>query len=358
MKNNLLNFDFPAELETIKPKELSLLASLIRDFLLDNISKTGGHLASNLGIVELSIAIHKVFNSPEDKIIWDVGHQCYVHKILTGRANEFNHLRQYGGISGFPKRSESPHDVFNSGHSSNSISAAMGFAEARDLTGGANSVIAVIGDGALTGGQAFEGLNNAGNRSTKIIVILNDNEMSISKNIGGISHHLSHLRTSVKYVELKTQIKKTLKNIPGIGPGIYSGIEGIRDLIKFLTLQSGALFESLGFKYFGPVDGHNISDLMEVLTVSKLIEQPVFIHVITKKGKGYRNAEKNPDRFHGIGPFDPSLGKQHVDESELSSAECFGKKMVVMAEMDKRVTAITAAMADGTGLKPFAAAWP
>jgi 1-deoxy-D-xylulose-5-phosphate synthase len=357
MKNNLADYDFPAELNTLTLKELELLAALIRDFLIENVSKTGGHLASNLGVVELSIALHKVFSSPDDKIIWDVGHQCYVHKILTGRLSGFESLRRMGGMSGFPKREESPHDHFDTGHSSNAVSAAMGFAAARDIRADRNEVVAVVGDGALTGGQAFEGLNNVGAKNTKLIVVLNDNEMSISKNIGSISQHISRLRTSAKYVEFKKRLKKALNDIPGIGGGLYSGMEHIRDVVKYMTFHTGAIFESLGFKYFGPVDGHNVGDLTEALSIAKLIDQPVFIHVLTVKGKGYKNAEMNPDRFHGIGPFEPTTGATLTKDDGIGAVP-LGKLLLRMAAEDERLVAVTAAMTDGTGLKDFAAAMP
>ncbi|MDR1135519.1 MAG: 1-deoxy-D-xylulose-5-phosphate synthase [Clostridiales Family XIII bacterium] len=352
MKKNLYEYDFPAELKSMSLKEMELLSTLIRDFLIENISKTGGHLASNLGVVELTVALHKVFDTPNDKIIWDVGHQCYVHKLLTGRAARFDTLRKLGGLSGFPKREESPHDFFNSGHSSNSVSAAIGFAAARDLAGESGEVIAVIGDGALTGGEAFEGLNNAGNLKTKLIVILNDNEMSISKNTGGMSQHLSRLRTSRAYIEFKKSLKNALKHIPWLGDGLYNGMERVRDLIKFMTMHSGTVFEEWGFKYFGPVDGHDIDELMEIMSIAKLLEQPVLIHVVTVKGKGYRNAESNPSKFHGIGPFDTTTGIP-LDKGGKTMSAVLGRKLSNLADEDDRILAVTAAMTDGTGLRNF-----
>ena len=283
--------------------ELDLLSYEIREFLLGSVSKTGGHLASNLGVVELTIALHKVFDSPRDKLIWDVGHQSYVHKLFTGRMPGFATLRQLGGLSGFPRRDESVHDCFNMGHSSTSLSLAAGFAAARDLKKENHHVVAVIGDGALTGGLAYEALNNLGASNSKVIIVLNDNEMSISENTGGISLHLSRLRMSRGYLRFKKQVKSKLTSLPGVGKGLYSGIEHIRDSVKY-ALVDGAFFEELGLKYFGPVDGHSISDLTEILTLAKNIDRPVVIHAVTKKGKGYKNAENSPEKFHGVGPFD------------------------------------------------------
>lgn len=357
MKKTILDYEFPESLKTMSERDLELLTYEIRDFLIEKVSKTGGHLASNLGVVELTIALHKVFDSPKDKMVWDVGHQSYVHKILTGRAASFDGLRRLNGISGFPKREESVHDMFDTGHSSNSISAAMGYAAARDLDGDDYNVIAVIGDGALTGGMAFEALNNAGSSQSKMIVILNDNEMSIDKNIGGISQHLSKLRASQAYLDFKKQLKKALKGIPGVGEGLYSGFELIRDSVKY-AIVPGAIFEQLGFKYYGPVDGHNIHDLIEVLTFAKMLEGPVLIHAITKKGKGYRNAENNPGKFHGIGAFDPTTGNVLSESSNLSYSMIFGNKMVQLAGDNPKIVAASAAMIDATGLGKFAMKYP
>ncbi|MDR1571862.1 MAG: 1-deoxy-D-xylulose-5-phosphate synthase [Clostridiales Family XIII bacterium] len=358
MRKNLTEYDFPAELKSMDARELDLLSDQIRDFLLDKVSKSGGHLASNLGVVELSIALHRVFDSPRDKIIWDVGHQSYVHKLLTGRAGGFDGLRRLGGLSGFPRREESPHDAFSSGHSSNSISAAMGFAEARELTGESYGVVAVIGDGALTGGPAFEGLNNAGSRRTGLIVVLNDNEMSISRSTGGIALSLSRLRASPKYLEFKKALKK-LRDIPAIGEELYGGMESIRDTLKFAALHAaGAMFEDLGFKYYGPVDGHSIGDLTAILSAVRHMDRPTLVHVITKKGKGYRNAEVNPGRYHGIGPFLPNTGAPVSEPGARSGSRVFGEKLLEMAGNDRRIVAITAAMADGVGLSGFAKRYP
>ena len=357
MNKTLLDYKFPEELKKLSERELELLSYEIRDFLIEKVSKNGGHLASNLGVVELTIALHKVFDSPKDKLIWDVGHQSYVHKILTGRAANFDGLRQFNGLSGFPKRGESIHDMFDTGHSSNSISAAMGYAAARDLEGDDHSVVAIIGDGALTGGMAYEALNNAGSSHSKMIVILNDNEMSIGKNIGGISQHLAKLRASHTYLDFKKQLKKTLKGIPGVGEGLYNRIEHFRDTIKYAFVPGG-IFEQLGFKYFGPVDGHNIRDLVEILSFAKLMDEPVLIHAITKKGKGYRNAENNPGKFHGIGAFDPTTGNLADKSGKPSYSSVFGKKLLEMAEQDQRIVAVSAAMIEATGLGPFSRKFP
>ncbi len=357
MKKTILDYQFPEALKDMSDRELELLSYEIREFLLDKVSKCGGHLASNLGVVELTIALHRVFESPIDKIIWDVGHQSYVHKILTGRARSFDGLRCLDGMSGFPKREESVHDMFDTGHSSNSISAAMGYAAARDLAGEDYSVISVIGDGALTGGMAYEALNNAGSSQSKMIVILNDNEMSISKNIGGISQHLGKLRSSQAYIEFKKQLKKRLKGIPGVGEGLYTGFEHIRDSVKY-AIVPGAIFEQLGFKYFGPVDGHNIHDMIEILTFAKYMNEPVLIHTITKKGKGYRNAENNPGKFHGIGAFDPTTGNLLSESQNVSYSKIFGNKLVQLASCDEKIIAVSAAMVDATGLGKFAEKYP
>lgn len=357
MKKTILDYQFPEDLKMMSERDLELLTYEIRDFLIDKVSKKGGHLASNLGVVEVTTALHKVFDSPQDKMVWDVGHQSYVHKILTGRASCFDGLRCLNGISGFPKREESIHDMFDTGHSSNSISAAMGYAAARDLDGDDYSVIAIIGDGALTGGMAYEALNNAGASQSKMIVILNDNEMSISKNIGGISQHLSKLRASQTYLDFKKQLKKTLKGIPGVGEGLYNGFEHIRDTVKY-AIVPGAIFEQLGFKYFGPVDGHNIHDLIEVLSFAKLMEGPVLIHAITKKGKGYRNAEINPGKFHGISAFDPTTGNVLAESTNMSYSMIFGNKLVQLANDNPKIVAVSAAMTDATGLGKFAQKYP
>lgn len=357
MNQSLLRYNFPEDLKAMEEKKLDLLAVEIREFLIDTLSKTGGHVSSNLGVVELSIALHRVFNSPVDKIIWDVGHQSYVHKILTGRAAEFHGLRTFGGISGFPKREESPHDMFDTGHSSNSISAGMGFASARDLKGEDYSVISVIGDGALTGGMAYEGLNNAGSSNSKMIVILNDNNMSISPNTGGMAQHLGNLRASKAYLEFKKKLKKTLNNIPGVGKNIYGGLEHIRDTLKY-AIVPGAIFEELGFKYLGSIDGHNIKELTETLEMAKNFDEAVLIHAITKKGKGYKNAELYPSKFHGMGPFDKETGKSLSVSSGPTYSETFGEKMLKLGVCNPKVLGVCAAMQDGTGMDRFAKEFP
>jgi 1-deoxy-D-xylulose-5-phosphate synthase len=333
-------------------RNLELLTYEIRDFLISNVSATGGHLASNLGVVELTIALHRVFDVDIDRIVWDVGHQVYVHKILTGRAGEFSTLRQYGGISGFPKTGEDPSDVYNSGHSSSSISAAMGLAEARDIKGESHNVLAVIGDGALTGGLAYEGLNNAGNRQTRMIVILNDNEMSISENTGSVAQYLSKLRASQRYQSAKHAIKERMARIPRVGESMVHGAERMKNLMRH-ALVPGTLFEELGFKYYGPVDGHNLGDLIELFDEVKLLDDPVLIHTVTKKGKGYLNAEKHPGRFHGVAPFDPETGAPLVMKGKSWSAVA-GETMMALAERDERVVCISAAMTDAVGLSGFA----
>jgi len=357
MNKYLENHQFPQDLKAMDYDELELLTYEIRDFLVESVSKTGGHLASNLGAVELSIALHKVFDSPKDKLIWDVGHQTYVHKILTGRASGFSGLRQLDGMSGFPKSKESPHDIFDTGHSSTSISLGLGMAAARDLNGEDYNVVSVIGDGAMTGGVAFEALNNVSSLNSKMIVILNDNEMSISKNTGGFPKYLSKLRGSGKYVSIKSQIKKNVLKVPVIGEGVVAGMKHARDSIKYAMID-GIMFEELGFKYFGPIDGHDIQELCETLELAKNYHKPVFIHVMTKKGKGYSKAEERPDMFHGIGPFDMDTGLPLKKSSLPSYSKVFGNKLCEMAGKDERVTAVSAAMIDGTGLESFNKRFP
>ena len=357
MSKNLTEYNFPEDLKTMSPDELNLLSYSIRDFLIENISKTGGHLASNLGVVELTIALHRVFDSPEDKIIWDVGHQSYVHKILTGRAGDFGTLRKLDGLSGFPKRKESPHDIYDTGHSSTSISAAAGIAAGRDLKGDKYDVIAVIGDGSMTGGLAFEALNNLGMSKSRVIVILNDNGMSISRNIGGLSEHLGKLRTSEGYLNAKASIKKSIEKIPGIGASLRGSIAKAKDRVKYAIISGGVIFEELGFTYLGPADGHDIDDLIEVLEHAKHVNGPVLVHVITKKGKGYRQAEIYPDRFHGTGPFNTETGHE-LSPSRVTYSEVFGRKILELADRDEKITAISAAMCDATGLGGFAVKYP
>lgn len=347
----------PAALHTMSEKELDLLSCEIRDFLVEQVSRTGGHIASNLGVVELTLALHSVFESPRDRILWDVGHQSYVHKILTGRGDQFHSLRQNKGLSGFPKRQESIHDHYDTGHASNSISAALGMASARDLAKEDHAVIAVIGDGALTGGIAYEALNHAGHSGTRIIVILNDNGMSIGKNTGGMAQHLNRLRGSQTYLGFKKQLKRTLQGIPKVGPKLYEQAENIRDVMKYAFVP-GAIFEELGFHYFGPIDGHNIHDLREILKRTRQMDGPVLLHVITKKGKGYPTAERHPERFHGIGPFDPETGTPLESSLRPTYSGIFGNKLLELGKEHPEIVAVSAAMVDATGLNPFAKAFP
>lgn len=357
MPKKLADYNFPGDLKDMDISQLKSLAPEIRDFLIQNLSKTGGHLASNLGVVELTLAIHKTFDSPKDKIIWDVGHQSYVHKILTGRAGAFDTLRQKDGLSGFPKTAESIHDVFDTGHASNSLSVAAGLSCARDLAGNGSHVVAVIGDGALTGGLAYEALNNIGGAKSRVIVVLNDNGMSISKNIGGVSRHLNKIRVSGGYYKFKGRIRKLTKSIPVVGEGIYTGIQRIRDRIKYAVINGG-IFEQLGFTYLGPIDGHDLKQLTEGLELARHAKGPVVLHALTEKGKGYKSAEQNPDKFHGTGPFDPSTGCPLKSQSFPTYSEVFGEELEMIAEEDTRVVAITAAMTDGTGLSGFACRYP
>ena len=354
--NKILNYSFPDDLKSMDSERLEELAGEIREFLIDSVSLTGGHLASNLGAVELTIALHKVFDCYKDRIIWDVGHQSYVHKILTGRASEFNTLRQLDGLSGFPKQSESDADVFDTGHASNSISLAAGLAAARDLAGEDYSVISVIGDGALTGGLAFEGLNNLGVMKTKAIVIVNDNGMSISRNTGGIAAHLGNLRMSSRYEHAKDTVRSALNMIPVVGTGIAKGISDIKNSVKYALSSDSAVFESFGFKYIGPIDGHSIDVLVSTLESARQIDGPVLIHAVTTKGKGYSFAEEEPGKFHGIGRFDKHTGKAVQQEPGYSNA--FGRHLTELALKDSRICAVYAAMEEGTGLTLFKETFP
>ncbi len=348
----------PADLKNIPREELPELADEIRRFLIEAVSQTGGHLASNLGAVELSIALHYCFDSPADRLIWDVGHQAYTHKILTGRRDRFHTQRQYKGISGFPKRSESPHDAFGAGHSSTSISAGLGMAAAQDLKESGNRAIAVIGDGSLTGGMAYEALNQAGHLKKNLIVVLNDNEMSISKNVGAFSSFVSRKMTGSDFRKLKKEMQGLLESIPAIGKDILHFARRAENSLKgFLT--PGMLFEALGFDYIGPIPGHDLPQLLEVFENVRGIEGPVLVHVMTTKGKGYQPAEENPDVFHGIGPFDVATGKTTGGKPGAASyTGVFGATLVKLAEEDDKIIAITAAMPDGTGLTPFAKRFP
>ena len=346
----------PEDIKKLTTKEKIELAKEIRKYIIDVVSNTGGHLASNLGVVELTIALHSIFNVPEDKIIWDVGHQTYVHKIITGRKEQLKNIRKINGIAGFPKTKESESDCFNTGHSSTSISAALGMARARDLQGKNNNVIAVIGDGALTGGMALEALNDVGYSKTKMTVILNDNEMSISPNLGGLNKFLGKLRTKKLYTRTNALVKKHVSTIPIIGKQTVKIIQKIKRSIKQLVIQK-MFFEDIGFTYLGPVDGHKIEELESVLTISKQVKGPVLIHVLTTKGKGYEIAEKNPDKFHAISPFDIKTGKlKKIKNKDYSKV--FGDKLVELAKNNEKIVAVTASMKDGTGLTKFSQELP
>lgn len=354
MTNLLEQINSPKDLKKLTLEEKETLSQEIRDLIIDVTSKNGGHVASNLGVVELTIALHSIFDTPNDKIVWDVGHQCYVHKILTGRREEFQNIRKLGGISGFPKICESEYDNFNTGHSSTSISIATGMARARDILNENYEVVAVIGDASLTGGMALEALNDAGSSKTNVKVILNDNEMSISKNVGGIPLYLSKMRTKTGYTRSNRKIKAIVNKIPYIGKPIISFAHYTKQIIKRAVFRN-MYFEDIGFTYLGPVDGHDIKKLEDILERSKKINGPVLIHVVTKKGKGYKLAEENPDKFHGISAYDKETGE--VKKSKNYS-KVFGEKLVKMASEDKRIVAVTAAMRDGTGLKEFAEKFP
>ena len=352
----LENINSPEDLKKLSILEEQKLAEEIRKYILEIVSKNGGHLASNLGVVELTLALHKIFDFKKDKIIWDVGHQAYVHKILTGRREELKTLRKLNGIAGFPKTSESPYDFFNTGHSSTSISSALGIARARDLKDENYSVLAVIGDGALTGGMALEALNDVGYSKTKMTIILNDNEMSISHNIGGLNMFLSKLRTKKMYTRTNIIIKKRINKIPIIGKAIVKIVQKIKRSIKQLIIPK-MFFEDIGFTYLGPVDGHNLEELQSILTLSKQIDNPVLIHVLTKKGKGYEIAEKNPDKFHATGPFNIETGESQNKKGKDYS-KVFGDKLIKLARKNKKIVAITASMKDGTGLTEFSKEFP
>lgn len=346
----------PNDIKKIPEEQLTEVAAEIREFLVETMSKLGGHLASNLGVVELTIALHRVFDLPKDKIIWDVGHQSYTHKILTGRKDAFESLRQEGGLSGFPKRSESSCDVFDTGHSSTSISAGVGYVKARDLKKQDYSVISVIGDGALTGGMAYEALNNAAELKTNFIIVLNDNEMSISKNVGGISTYLSGIRTAASYTELKMGVTRALEKIPKIGPGMVDAVRKTKSSIKQIVIP-GMLFENMGITYLGPVDGHDIHQMVRVFQEAKRFEGPILVHVLTKKGQGYEPALRHPSRFHGAGPFEIETGLP-ISRSNPTYTDIFSTVMRKMGDREPDVVAVTAAMPTGVGLKRFSNMFP
>ena len=345
------------DIKKLSDEQLDGLADEIRRFLIEKISRTGGHLASNLGAVELTMALHLTLDFPEDKLIWDVGHQSYTHKLLTGRSGGFDTLRKYGGMSGFPKRKESDCDAFDTGHSSTSISAGLGLVEARELLGQDHTVVSVIGDGSMTGGMAYEALNNASRLKSNFVIVLNDNHMSISENVGGISRYLNGLRTTQTYTEIKKGVEGTLKKIPGKGDRIVSQLRKTKSGIKQLFVP-GMFFEDMGITYLGPVDGHDVRKLVKVLNEAKRVDHAVLVHVITEKGKGYRPAEENPSRFHGTGPFDIRTGEPAEKSATDSYTEVFSKVLTDIARKDDKVVAITAAMADGTGLAAFRKYFP
>jgi 1-deoxy-D-xylulose-5-phosphate synthase len=346
----------PEDLKKLNNIELTRLAEEIRPYIIKVVSRTGGHLSSNLGVVELTIALHYVFDAPNDKIIWDVGHQCYTHKILTERKGRFDTLRQDGGLSGFPSREESVYDVFNTGHASNSISIAVGLAEAQKKADKKQKIVAVIGDGSLTGGMSFEALNHAGHLKSDIIVVLNDNEMSISKNIGALSSYLNKIMTGEFVSNVREEIKNILKNIPAVGDKVYKAARHLEETIKgFVT--PGMLFEALGFQYVGPVDGHNLNHLIDNLKNVKRLKGPVLIHVVTKKGKGYTYAEDDPARFHGVSTFEMKTGNS-IDNGSYTYTDVFGDTIIELAKKDERIIAVTAAMGLGTGLEKFSQFFP
>jgi 1-deoxy-D-xylulose-5-phosphate synthase len=346
----------PSDIRELNVGQLSVMAEEIREFIVANVSETGGHLASNLGIVELTLALHYVFKTPEDKIIWDVGHQCYTHKILTGRKDQFSTIRQNGGLSGFPCRRESVYDVFDTGHASNSISIAVGLAEAKKKKGQEHRVLAVIGDGSLTGGMAFEALNHAGHLKSDVIVVLNDNEMSISKNVGALSSHLNRIMTGEFMSRLREDMKNRIRNLPALGDKVYKAARYFEEAVKGL-IGPGLLFEELGFQYVGPVDGHNLNHLILNLNNINRLRGPILVHVVTTKGKGYEPAEKDPARFHGIGRFDVESGETSL-AGKPTFTDVFGDALIQLGEQDERIIAITAAMGLGTGLERFSTRFP
>ena len=345
------------DIKKLEAEKLDLLAQEIREFLIEKISKTGGHLASNLGVVELTMALHLVFDLPEDKLIWDVGHQAYTHKLLTGRREGFDELRKFGGMSGFPKRGESPCDAFDTGHSSTSISAGLGLVAARNMQNENYSVVSIIGDGSMTGGMAYEALNNAARQKGNFIIVLNDNNMSISENVGAMSRYLDGLRTAEAYTELKRGVEDTLKKIPGRGEKIVYQIRKTKSGIKQLIVP-GMFFEDMGITYLGPVDGHDLKKLIKVLREAKRLDRPVLVHVLTKKGKGYLPAEENPSKFHGTGPFEVETGAAITTSDKDSYTDVFSKVICDIGKSNRKVVTITAAMADGTGLSRFAKYFP
>jgi len=354
---DLNDIQSPRDLKKLQPKELEGLCGDIRDFLINTLSNTGGHLASNLGVVELTVALHMVFNVPADKIIWDVGHQAYVHKILTGRARLFKDLRRKNGLSGFPKYRESPCDAFNTGHASTSISAALGYCAARDLRQANYHVAAVIGDGSMTGGLAYEAINNAGRSNSNLLVILNDNQMCIGKNVGALSRYLNEFRTAQAYIGAKADVSRALDKVPVVGKRLKHMIERTKGGIKHM-LASVGIFEELGFTYIGPVDGHNVHELINVLQRVKKMNGPVLLHVLTKKGKGYDKAEESPEDYHGVDAFCVETGQPVAAKPKDTFTDAFGETLLELAEKHPQIAAITAAMKSGVGLCAFEAKYP
>jgi 1-deoxy-D-xylulose-5-phosphate synthase len=357
LKRILDKIDSPAHLRKLERTDLPRLAEEIREEIISTCSQVGGHVAPSLGVVELTLALHYVFNTPRDKLIWDVGHQAYAHKLITGRRKQFRTLRQAGGISGFPKREESIYDTFGSGHSGNSVSVAVGMAEGRDLRGDDYKVVAIIGDGGLTAGMAFEALNCAGEQKRDLIVVVNDNEMSISKSVGAVSAYLNRIMTGQRINRFREDIKRFLQEIPGIGTSVVKLVKQGEESLKGLMVP-GILFEELGFQYFGPLDGHHIDHLIDTLSNVKKLRGPILIHVLTKKGKGYLPAEANPDIYHGVGRFERTTGRIHTNSSPPTYTQIFGRALVELAREDERIVAITAAMPLGTGLTEFAERFP
>ena len=347
----------PNDIKKIPPEELGALSTEIRDFLVEKISKNGGHLGSNLGAVELTMALHLSLDLPKDKIIWDVGHQSYTHKLLTGRREGFETLRKFGGMAGFPKTDESDCDTFNTGHSSTSISAGVGLVKARDLAGGDNTIVSVIGDGSMTGGMAYEAMNNAATLKTNFLIVLNDNNQSISKNVGGLSNYLNSIRTADSYVGFKVGLENALKQVPG-GDGVVDKLRKYKSSVKQIFVPNGMYFEDMGITYLGPVDGHDVNEMVKVFNEAKKIKKCVLIHVITKKGKGYEIAERHPARFHGAEPFDIETGLPLNNRTVANYQDIFSTVMFKLGERNEKVCAITAAMADGTGLKRFSLKYP
>lgn len=358
MSNLLESINKPNDIKNIQPKDYEKLAKEIRRFLVWKISRTGGHLSSNLGVVELTMAIHLCCNLPEDKIVWDVGHQCYTHKLLTGRKEGFDHLRQFGGMSGFPKRSESDCDMIDTGHSSTSIGTALGLAKARDIQGEDQKVFAVIGDGALSGGMAYEALNNAARLKSNLIIVLNDNQMSISKNVGGMAKYLGKIRTNTNYTGLKKDVEKLLKKMPRIGAALTDRIRGAKDLLKRMLIP-GMLFEDMGLTYIGPINGHDVNQMVSAFQSAVKLHEAVLVHVITQKGKGYPPAQRDPSAFHGVAPFHIQDGRErHKAEKAISYTDVFSQTIVEEARLNDKITAVSAAMPLGTGLNPFAKKFP